>query len=137
VLSYDLWEPYAPETVVYGTLGTLGVPDANMFGGPVRFRPPCGTFDAPEWQTMPLTHGYAVEPNYRGIGVADLACALHEGRPHRASAEQAYHILEVMTGALESAETQSRRVIESTFEAPEPLSMEHRDGNRKATLELY
>ena len=30
------------------------------------------------------------------MGVADIARAIHEGRPHRASGELAYHVLEVL-----------------------------------------
>ena len=40
-------------------------------------------------------HAYA-DGNYRIIGVADMAQAIRSGRPHRASGELAFHVLEVM-----------------------------------------
>ena len=46
----------------------------------------------------------------RGIGIEDLALALAEGRPHRASAELALHVLETAEAAIESAE--HRRFVE-------------------------
>ena len=55
-----------------------------------------------EWRDVPLTHGYA--ENSRGLGVADMARAIREGRPHRASGELAYHVLDVMA-AFEEAST--------------------------------
>ena len=44
---------------------------------------------------MPTQHAYA-DDNYRIIGVADMAQAIRDGRPHRASGALAYHVLEVM-----------------------------------------
>ena len=41
-----------------------------------------------------LTH-YWVE-NSRGVGVADMAYAIRDSRPHRASGELAYHVLDLM-----------------------------------------
>ena len=55
---------------IYGSKGSLQVPDPNGFGGPVRVR----TSNDGQWQDVPLTHGYA--ENVRGIGVADMAKAI-------------------------------------------------------------
>lgn len=52
---------------------------------------------------------------------ADLAYALNSGRPHRASGELAYHVLDVMQGFLDAAEAGKRVGIESTCERPAPL----------------
>ena len=61
-----------------------------------------------EWRDVPLTHGYT--ENSRGMGVADMASpAIREGRPHRASGELAYHVLDVMA-AFEGAPTAGRHV---------------------------
>ena len=44
-----------------------------------------------------------MRPPFEGIawgrGVADLASAIAEGRPHRASAEQAAHVVDILAGA--------------------------------------
>ena len=74
---------------IYGTQGSLSVPDPNGFGGPVSLHAPGGGVE-----------GDAADPrlrgNSRGIGVADMAYALRSGRPHRASGELAFHVLDIM-----------------------------------------
>lgn len=64
-----------------------------------------------------------VRPPFRGIAwgraVADLASAIAEGRPHRASAEQAAHIVDILGAAFESIAGDGRRIeISSTFASP-------------------
>ena len=46
----------------------------------------------------------------RGLGIEELAQALAEERPHRASAELALHVLEVAEAAVEAAA--GRKVID-------------------------
>jgi hypothetical protein len=55
------------------------------------------------------------------LGLADMASAINEGRPHRADGALAYHVLEVGLGLLEAAETRSCRAVISTCERPAPL----------------
>lgn len=116
VTSFDVWGANLPRIEVYGSEGSLSVPDPNSFAGPVKLlraqRPG-------DWQDVPLTHGYA--DNSRGLGVADMAYALRSGRAHRASAELAYHVLDVMH-AFHDASAQGRHVeLTSTCERPDPL----------------
>ncbi|HLZ10715.1 MAG TPA: Gfo/Idh/MocA family oxidoreductase, partial [Chloroflexota bacterium] len=89
VTTFDVWPTDLPRIEIYGTEGSLSVPDPNTFGGPVRLRRP----GAREWEDVPLTHGNVV--NSRGIGPADLALAIRSNRPHRASGELAFHVLDV------------------------------------------
>lgn len=111
--TFDVWAAEVPRIEIYGTRGTLSVPDPNTFGGPVR------VWLEGEWKEAPLTHGYA--ENSRGLGVADMACALRSGRPHRASGEMAYHVLDVME-AIEDASRGGKHIeIKSTCEKPAPL----------------
>ncbi len=113
--TFDVWAAELPRIEVYGTLGTLSVPDPNIFGGPVRL------WLGGEWKEAPLSHGYA--ENGRGLGVADMAYALRSGRPHRANGEMAYHVLDVME-AIEDACGQGKHIdIGSTCEKPAPLPL--------------
>ena len=48
----------------------------------------------------------------RGLGIDELALALAEGRPHRASAELALHVLEAAEAAVASAS--ERRFVDLT-----------------------
>src|SRR6185295_10254952 len=97
VTSFDVWAHSLPRIEIYGSAGTLSVPDPNTFGGPVRLR----RAGESEWTEMPLTHGRL--ENSRSLGVADMAYALRSGRPHRASGELAYHVLEVMRSFAEAS----------------------------------
>ncbi len=117
IMSFDIWAANLPRIEIYGTEGTVSAPDPNSFGGPVRLRK--GT--DPEWMEIPMIDGYA-QGNSRGIGVVDMAQALQSGRPHRASGELAYHVLDIMYGLLNSS-TESRYVeIASTCERPSPMA---------------
>src|SRR5699024_10358481 len=56
-----------PPIEVYGSKGTIIVPDPNTFGGPVKLR----KRDEDTFVEVPLTHQFA--GNGRGLGVADMA----------------------------------------------------------------
>lgn len=116
-VSFDVRRHTHPRLELYGDEGSLQVPDPNGFGGPVQlFRP--GNED---WREVTLSHGYA-QPS-RGIGVADLAHAIRNGRPHRCSAELAYHVLEVML-AFEKSSIAGRTIeLESTCPQPAPFPL--------------
>ncbi|HEX9108026.1 MAG TPA: Gfo/Idh/MocA family oxidoreductase, partial [Longimicrobiales bacterium] len=70
VTSFDVWSSNVPLLEIYGTEGTLSVPDPNTFGGPVRLR------KATElaFRDVRMLHGYA--ENSRGLGTADMAAAI-------------------------------------------------------------
>ncbi|MFC4597635.1 Gfo/Idh/MocA family protein [Cohnella hongkongensis] len=106
-----------PRIEVYGSEGTLLVPDPNTFGGPVRI---CRA-GAREWSDIPLTHGKA--ENARGVGAADMASAILTGRKHRASGELAYHVLEAMYGFHDASEQGKHYVMKSACEIPAPLPL--------------
>jgi predicted dehydrogenase len=81
---------------IYGTDGALKVPDPNTFDGAVQVR---RVADA-EWRDIPHTFvtGYG-----RAVGLADMAQAIRSGRSHRCSGEQAFTVLDLMQGFLDSA----------------------------------
>jgi predicted dehydrogenase len=116
ITSFDVWSHNLPRIEIYGSEGSLSVPDPNIFSGPVRLR----AAGAADWSDMPLTHSDQVS---RGIGVADLAHALRTGRPHRASGELAYHVLDVMQSFEESSDTGRHVTIASTCTRPAALPM--------------
>lgn len=104
-----------PRIEVYGSEGTIVVPDPNTFDGPVKL----AKAGAREWVEVPLTHGHT--GNSRGIGAADMAKAIRTGRAHRASGALAYHVLEAMHGFhIASAEDRHYR-LSSTVAKPLPL----------------
>lgn len=119
ITSFDTWHHHLPRIEIYGTEGSLSVPDPNTFGGPVYVRHATDK----EWREVPLIHGYT--KNSRGIGLADMAAAIHLGVPHRASGELAYHVLDIMQ-SFHEASTQGRHIeLSSTCERPAPLDPKH------------
>jgi len=122
LMSFDVWAAELPRIEVYGTSGSLSVPDPNTFGGPVRIK----REGAQAWSDVPLTHGYA--DNSRGLGAADMAQALASNRPHRASGELSFHVLDTMQSLLEASELRRHVDLVSTCMQPKPLPLGLRDG---------
>ncbi|CAM4381513.1 Gfo/Idh/MocA family oxidoreductase [Paenibacillus alkaliterrae] len=106
-----------PRIEVYGSAGTMQVPDPNTFGGPIRI---CRA-GSKEWSDIPLTFGYT--ENARGVGAADMAKAIQTGRKHRANGELAYHVLEAMHGFHDASEQGVHYTMKSTCERPAPLPL--------------
>jgi predicted dehydrogenase len=104
-----------PPIEIYGSEGTLIVPDPNTFGGPVRLRRR-GSADFVE---LPLLFGY--DENSRGLGLSDLASAIEEARPARASGELALHALEIMEGLHVSAAEGRKYVMRHSCSRPAPM----------------
>ena len=115
VTSFDIKGGHRlPFMELYGTEGTLVTANPNKFVDTVTLRQVKG--DSREWVEQDMTHGYGGA--CRGIGAADIAAALAEGRAHRASGELAYHVLDVGLALYESAERGEAVAIESTVERP-------------------
>ncbi|MBQ9612836.1 MAG: Gfo/Idh/MocA family oxidoreductase [Lachnospiraceae bacterium] len=105
---------------LYGTKGILYLTDANQFGGTVKYLPDSVDYRKPA-QPVELWSYTPFSGNSRGVGPADLADAVMEKRPCRASKEMAYHVLEVLTGILNGGENGAFTDILSTCEKPAPL----------------
>ncbi len=100
---------------VYGSEGTLFVPDPNEFTGQIKlFRPEDKTL-----RELPVMYDY--RENSRALGLADLCNALLNGRPFRANWTQTLHVLEIMTAFGKSAELGRTLDIETAFERGEPM----------------
>ncbi|MFD4605200.1 Gfo/Idh/MocA family protein [Streptomyces sp. NPDC058464] len=113
LMSFDVHAARLPRIEVHGTEASLSVPDPNGFDGAVELHRGDG------WQTLPVSAGY--RDTGRGIGLADLAEALAQGRPHRASAELAAHVLDVMLTLMDAADQGRALPVTSTCERPAPL----------------
>lgn len=106
-----------PRIEIYGTEGTLSVPDPNTFGGPVRLRKKGDE----AWREVPLLDG---QTGYdRGLGVADMARALRSGRPHRSSGTLAYHVLDTLQAIQDASDARRFVEVSSTCERSAPLPL--------------
>ncbi len=113
--SFDVWKHRHTPMELYGTEGSMLVPDPNKFGGTVEI-----ARGRDDWAEAPLSHGFA-DANYRMIGVADLAHAIRRGRPHRCSGDLAYHVLEVMEAFFRAAAERATVAVHSRCDRPAPL----------------
>ena len=121
ITSFDIWSHNLPRVEIYGSEGSLSVPDPNTFKGPVRLR----MAGEDTWREIPLIYRDDV---VRGIGVADMAHARLSGRPVRASGEVAYHVLDIMHAFGDSAQTGQHIDLASTCVQPAPLPAGLADG---------
>jgi predicted dehydrogenase len=112
LMSFDVWAARLPRIEIYGTEGSLSVPDPNGFDGAVEIV----TATNRDWTQLPVAGGYAGAG--RGVGVADMARALRNDEPHRANGALAYHVLDVMESLLESAAQDQSVDVASTVQRP-------------------
>ena len=121
ITSFDIWGHHLPWIEIHGTEGSLTVPDPNRFDGEVTTM----KGGARDWADIPLTHTTNIG---RGAGVADMAYAIQSGRPHRASGDLAFHVLDIMQALEESAEQGQHIAINSTLDQPLALPAGLADG---------
>jgi predicted dehydrogenase len=127
--SWDVWKHRRLPFEIYGTEGSILVPDPNFFGGAPQI-----TERDSDWQELDISAHPFRTPNrtlrsgaevadYRIIGLLDMATALRQGRAHRANGDLALHVLEVLD-AFERSSVEGRHVmIETPCQRPEPLPL--------------
>lgn len=125
--SWDVWSHKRAHMELYGTEGTLYLPDPNFFGGTVEMAGRDGVIKAVD----PWAHPFSVPnqdhpsrgplANYRTAGLADMARAILQGRDARCAIDRALHGVEVMTACLKSGETGAFVSMVTTCTRPEAL----------------
>lgn len=99
--SSDVQASTRPHLEIYGSEGTLALPDPNFHQGTVRIR--CRGQD--EWTDLPSQGARPDHPVGRGMGVLELAAALRTAEPHRATGYRALHVCRVLDAIREAAAT--------------------------------
>lgn len=115
VTSFDVWHAQVPLLEIYGSEGTLSLPDPNTFAGTVRVR------RLREQESQELAHVRPTVDNDRGIGAADMLSAQATGRLHRANGDVALHVLEAMEGFHVAAREGRHYEMTTSCERPAPL----------------
>jgi predicted dehydrogenase len=110
-MSFDVQGSRLPPIELWGTEGSLAVPDPNTFGGPVLLRKK----GEKDWNEMPVPVEWS--DNSRGLGVADLVEAILEDRPQRASGALCYHVLDAMEGLHDAAAARREWSLEESSRA--------------------
>ncbi len=116
VFSFDVQAHKHSHIEIYGSEGSLCVPDPNGFAGDVLVRSKTSGSD---WEKQDFTHAYT--DNSRVLGLVDLMDGIKTGRPGRCDGTLAMHVLEVML-AFNTSQTEQRRIeIQSHPARPEAL----------------
>lgn len=124
--SWDVWAHRHGNMELYGTEGSLFLPDPNFFGGALELAGRDGAIvEVAPWD-HPLgvanqTHPMGARANYRTVGLADMAAAIREGRDARCAIDRALHGVDVMTGILRSAAEGRFVDMVTTCTRPAPL----------------
>ena len=133
--TFDVHYTVQPRFEVYGTKGSMMVPDPNTFGGPVLLLRPEDFAAGPKtdpglarhgvpdfyagWKEMPLLYDYP--ENSRGLGLADMCRAIRTGRDHRANYQQQRHVLEIMTAFSRSWESRAYVPMTTRYTRTPPM----------------
>lgn len=131
-MSWDVWKHGHPPIELYGTEGSLRVPDPNYFGGAVEYSEKGGDwitietdgrpYGKPNWRSPSWAPSMPARANYRCLGIADLASAALHDTPHRTSGMLANHVLEAMHAILEAGTKGGEFSVRSKVERPAALS---------------
>jgi predicted dehydrogenase len=124
--SWDVWAHRHGNMEIYGTEGSLLLPDPNFFGGVLEKAGRDGVIAPVEPWDHPFgvpnqQHKQGMMANYRTAGLADMAQAILQGRDARCSLDRTLHGVDVMTSILRSGETGAFVELQTTCTRPEPL----------------
>lgn len=111
-MSFDVWGSEMPRIEIYGTQGTISLPDPNQFDGPVKIK--VGTS---KWTENKLVN---TGPG-RGIGIIEMSAAIRENRYSRVDGSLANHVLDIMQSLEESSDSGSSINIGSSCKKPDPV----------------
>lgn len=121
--SWDVRTTNHPIMELYGSEGTMSIPDPNFFGGALSVK----VNDEEDAVEHEWDHPFAVpnfeetQANYRGAGLADMALSITAGHAHRCGPEFATHVIEVMTAILTAGETSQVLSMSTSCERPDAL----------------
>lgn len=136
VMCAEGFGPEIPRVEIYGTEGTLTLPDPNCFGGWGNdvYMTRVGNHGSFK---VPFTHGFSdTDPNkmplsgkpepchnsWRGVAVVDMAWAIRRNRPHRSSADLALHTVEIVHAIDKSTVDNQVYTMQSRPGRPAPLA---------------
>ena len=134
-LSFDVIAHQRNHIELYGTEGSMVVPDPNMFGGSVYV---CKKLGSPwkEYKTnnMPLgkiniksqssrANESPTNANYRGVGLAEMAYCIENKKKHRCNGDVSVHVLDLIQSTMYSARTNKPKKINTSCKAPKLFSL--------------
>ncbi len=125
--SWDTFSHGHHNIELYGTEGSIFVPDPNIFGGKIEITDQTGTrstvtpWDHPFGKPNQGLDGANPQANYRTAGLADMIQSIEKGRPARCGLDMALHVVDVMTSLLKAGETGKVITLTTTCDRPKAL----------------
>jgi predicted dehydrogenase len=135
ITTFDVHYTSQARFEIYGTEGTIIVPDPNTFGGPILLFRKEDMVDGPRvdpalikmeeitlyrhYRQLPLM--YAYRDNSRGLGLADMCKAIETGRDARANSDQQMHVLEILTSFSKSSEQKRYIELQTKYHRGAPM----------------
>ncbi len=129
-ISFDVQNHMRNHIEIYGSHGSMIVPDPNMFGGPVIVSKELGS----DWiehsvESKPLgktnitnqsvrSNEAPKQSNYRGIGLSEMIYSIENNKEHRCNGELALHVLDIIECAKISSENKEEVSMRSTCKRP-------------------
>ena len=129
ITSWDIWGHGQPIMELYGTDGSIKLPDSNSFSGEIQILKKDSDFEKiPEWDhpfsyvNEELDSGWIA--NYRSAGLSDLGFAIQNNSTPRCNIQILSHTVEIMTSILESAKEGQAISLKTKCQRPKPLKPE-------------
>ncbi|HEY0918287.1 Gfo/Idh/MocA family protein [Devosia sp.] len=126
--SWDVYSHGHHNIELYGSEGTVYVPDPNFFGGDIVLADKEGSkarlepWDHPFGTINETDNAGNRRANYRAAGLADMMQAVALGRPARCGLDVALHAVDVMTSLLKAGESRQVLTLTTSCERPAALS---------------
>ena len=132
-LSFDVINHQRNHIELYGTKGSIIVPDPNMFGGSVFISvSPGPEAKWKEYQTENMKLGRIniknfsgrlnespTNANYRGIGLSEMLYCIENKKKHRCSGELSLHVLDIIDSTMQAAISKTHKEMRTTCKKPE------------------
>ncbi len=129
-LSFDVINHQRNHMELYGTKGSIIVPDPNMFGGPVYV----SFTEGGEWQEKSVeemrlgkinitsqsvrSNEKSTNANYRGVGLSEMINSIKDNKQHRCNGDLALHVLDIIECVMKSAISSEQVNLRTTCEKP-------------------
>ena len=133
-LSFDVIAHHRNHIELYGSKGSILVPDPNMFGGSVyTCKKLGGTWKEHKTNKMYLgkinirqkslrANEAPINANYRGVGLAEMAYCIQNNKKHRCNGDLSFHVLDIIQSIMIAAKKRKRINIKSSCSIPRKFS---------------
>ena len=129
ISSWDVWVDRQPRMELYGSMGSIKVPDSNSFFGEIEILKKESEFEKVSAWDHPFNHpneelesGWTA--NYRSAGLSDLVFSIQKQIVPRCNIEILTHTVDIMTSILQSSKEGRSISLKTTCPRPKPLKPE-------------